>query len=103
MDLVDEPRAIMKALGIDLVEMPLSKNTSRCCGGGGGIITSAPELSGRLAVARAEQAAATGVDTLVTACATCELTLRGGAQALGGNGDGLKVANLLDLVWKAIK
>ncbi|MGD8717385.1 MAG: FAD-binding and (Fe-S)-binding domain-containing protein [Candidatus Zixiibacteriota bacterium] len=103
MDMVDEPRAIMKALGIDLVEMPLSKNTSRCCGGGGGIITSAPELSGRLAVARAEQAAATGVNTLVTACATCELTLRGGAQALGGNGDGLKVANLLDLVWKAIK
>ncbi len=103
-NLINEPREIIKALGIDLVEMPLSKTTSRCCGGGGGIITSAPDLSNRLAVARAEQAAATGADTLVTACATCELTLRNGAQAIGGgNGDGLKVANLLDLVWKAIK
>jgi glycolate oxidase len=102
-NLVDEPRDIMKAMGVDVVEMPLSKNTSRCCGGGGGIITSAPELSGRLAVSRAEQAAATGADTVVTACATCELTLRNGAQAIGGNGDGLKVVNLLDLVWKAIK
>jgi Fe-S oxidoreductase len=102
-NLVNEPRDIMKAMGVDVVEMPLSKNTSRCCGGGGGIITSAPELSGRLAVSRAEQAAATGADTVVTACATCELTLRNGAQAIGGNGDGLKVVNLLDLVWKAIK
>jgi glycolate oxidase len=103
-EIIEEPRDIMKALGVDLVEMPLSKNTSRCCGGGGGIITSAPDLSGRLAVSRAEQAAATGADTVVTVCPTCELTLRAGAQAIGGgNGDGLKVANLLDLVWKAIK
>ena len=102
-NLVNEPRDIMKAMGVDVVEMPLSKNTSRCCGGGGGIITSAPELSGRLAVSRAEQAAATGADTVVTVCPTCELTLRSGAQAIGGNGDGLNVANLLDLVWKAIK
>jgi len=102
-EIIEEPREILKAIGVDVVEMPLSKNTSRCCGGGGGIITSAPELSGRLAVSRAEQAAATGADTVVTVCPTCELTLRSGAQAIGGNGDGLKVANLLDLVWKAIK
>jgi len=98
-----EPRDIMKALGVELVEMPLSKDLTRCCGGGGGIITSVPDLSNRLAVSRAEQAAATGADTVVTVCPTCELTLRNGAQAIGGNGDGLTVANLLDLVWKAIK
>ncbi len=101
--LIDEPRAILNAIGVDIVEMPLSKNASRCCGGGGGIITSAPELHQRLAVARAEEAAATGVDTLITACATCELTLREGAQAIGGDGNGLRIANLLDLVWKAVK
>ncbi|MDI6808629.1 MAG: FAD-binding and (Fe-S)-binding domain-containing protein [Candidatus Eisenbacteria bacterium] len=99
---VKEPRDIMKTIGVELVEMPLSKDLSRCCGGGGGIITSAPELSSRLAVSRAEQAAATGADTVVTACATCELTLREGAKRIG-NGNGLKVENLLDLVWKAIK
>ncbi|NIT36161.1 MAG: FAD-binding protein [candidate division Zixibacteria bacterium] len=97
-----EPRDIMKALGVDLVEMSLAKDLTRCCGGGGGIITSVPDLSGRLAVSRAEQAAATGADTVVTVCPTCELTLRTGAQAIGG-GDGLRVENLLDLVWKAIK
>lgn len=100
--IIKEPREIMKAIGVELVEMPLTKDTSRCCGGGGGIITSAPDLSRRLGTARAEQAAATGVDTLVTACATCELTLREGAKNIG-DGNALKVENLLDLVWRAIK
>ncbi len=99
-----EPRDILKAIGVDLVEMALSKDLTRCCGGGGGIITSLPDLSRRLAVSRAEQAAATGADTVVTVCPTCELTLRTGAEAIGGgDGDALKVENLLDLVWKAIK
>ncbi|MEE8638894.1 MAG: heterodisulfide reductase-related iron-sulfur binding cluster [bacterium] len=98
---IDAPRQIIEALGLELVEMKYSKNQSRCCGGGGGIITSAPDLSGRLAQARLEQAAATGAAALVTVCPTCELTLRQAAQTNGGNG--LKVANLLDLVWKAIK
>ncbi len=99
---VQEPRAILKAIGAEIVEMPLSKDLTRCCGGGGGIITSAPELHKTLAISRAEQAAATGADTVVTACATCELTLREGAQAVG-DGGALKVENLLDLVWKAVK
>jgi Fe-S oxidoreductase len=99
---IKEPRDIMKAIGVDLVEMPLSKELSRCCGGGGGIITSAPDLSNRLAVSRVEQATATGSDTIITACATCELTLREGAKRIG-DGNSVKVENLLDLVWKAIR
>jgi glycolate oxidase len=98
---IDAPRQIIEALGLELVEMKNSKNQSRCCGGGGGIITSAPDLSGRLAQTRLEQAAATGAEALVTVCPTCELTLRQAAQA-SDNGS-VKVSNLLDLVWKAIK
>jgi Fe-S oxidoreductase len=54
-----------------------------------------------LAQARLEQAAATGAASLVTVCPTCELTLRQAAQT-SENGS-VKVSNLLDLVWKAIK
>jgi glycolate oxidase len=98
---VDAPRKIIEALGLELVEMKDNKTQSRCCGGGGGIITSAPDLSGRLAQARLEQAMTTGAPELVTVCPTCELTLRQAAQA-SANGN-VKVSNLLDLVWKAIK
>jgi glycolate oxidase len=105
--IIDAPRRMMKAIGLELVEMAQSKDQSRCCGGGGGIITSAPDLSGELARARIEQAIDTGAQMLVTVCPTCELTLRQAAQAYRGNGNGNgkppRVANLLDLVWKAVK
>jgi Fe-S oxidoreductase len=51
---------------------------------------------------RAEQAMAVGAETLTTVCPTCELTLRAGAKA-AENGSKLKVSNMLDLIWKAIK
>ena len=102
--IVDPPREILAAIGAEVKEMKQNKNTTRCCGGGGGIITSDADLSGRMSKARAEQAIAAGVENIVTICPTCELSLRAGAKAAtAGNGNNVKVTNLLDLVWKAIK
>ena len=100
--IIEPPREILKAIGTELVEMAKSKELTQCCGGGGGIITSDADLSGRMGKARAEQAMAVGAETLTTVCPTCELTLRAGAMA-AENGSKIKVANMLDLIWKAIK
>ncbi|MCP4228688.1 MAG: FAD-binding protein [bacterium] len=100
--IIEPPREILELIGAEIVEMAKGKDKTQCCGGGGGIITSDADLSGRMGKARAEQAMAVGAETLTTVCPTCELTLRGGAKA-AENGSKIKVANMLDLIWKAIK
>ncbi|MBN2056383.1 (Fe-S)-binding protein [bacterium] len=100
---VKEPRAIMRAIGVELRELPCNGEQTRCCGGGGGLLMSNPELSDRLAVSRVKQALATGAELLITSCATCEQTLKRGAQLAAGQGLGtISVRQLPDLVWKAL-
>ncbi len=99
-----EPREIIKQLGLELVEMKFNDNTSRCCGGGGGVLVSDKPLSDVMAEARIKEAIKTGVDTLVTACATCEQVLMNAATAYAekaGNGK-VKVMGLQQMVWKAL-
>jgi glycolate oxidase len=98
-----EPREIIKHIGLELVEMKFKNNTSRCCGGGGGTLVSDNELSNRIAAKRIDEAMKTKVDTLVTACATCEQVLKTAATAAADKGDGkINVMGLQQMVWKAL-
>lgn len=103
-DLYDEPRELLKRLGVEVMEMEQSKELSRCCGAGGGILMYDPELADALGKSRVRQALATGADTLVTACATCEAALKKAASALDEEGVGkIAVRNISDVMWKAVK
>jgi Fe-S oxidoreductase len=98
-----EPREIIKALGLELVEMKFKDNTSRCCGGGGGVLVSDKPLGDVIAEKRINEALNTKVDTLVTACATCEQVLKTAATAVAEKGGGkLNVVGLQEMIWKAV-
>lgn len=99
MDMVDEPREILKQIGVELIEMETNGKQAECCGGGGGVLVTDKSLAERLANKRMNQALDTGVDTLVTLCPTCEINIRNTSNRNGGK---LKVKNLLDLVWDSI-
>jgi len=102
--IINEPREVLKKLGIELVEMPKSRDTSRCCGGGGGILMSDETLSYRIAERRIREALSTDTGTLVTACPTCEQVLKKAATAVSENGEGsITVRNIEDILWKALK
>jgi len=99
MGMVDEPREILKQIGVEVVEMETNGKQAECCGGGGGVLVTDKSLAERLAEKRMNQALETGVKTLVTLCPTCEFNIRNVANKNGGK---LEVKNVLDLVWNAL-
>ena len=102
--IVEEPRKILEKLGVEIVEMKNNRENSRCCGGGGGILMSDQELSNDIAKKRIREALETGVDTLVTACPTCESTLKKAAQEISEKeGKTISVRNIEDIKLKGLK
>jgi Fe-S oxidoreductase len=99
----DAPRKILETIGITVKEMPLSKKTTRCCGGGGVMLVSDQPLAGLVAQRRIQQAKATGVRELTTACANCVGTLRTAATSSGDGDDRMKVRDIWHWLWQALK
>jgi len=68
----DEPREVLKKIpGLDLHEMPDSREDSLCCGGGGGRIWMETPKGERFSDLRLDQAMGIGAEVLVTACPYC--------------------------------
>ncbi|MBN2542598.1 (Fe-S)-binding protein [bacterium] len=99
MNMVKEPREILKEIGVELVELPTNGKKAECCGGGGGLLVTNNPLAEKLALNRVEQALKVGVDTLVTLCPTCEFNIKNAAEK---NNKNLKVLNVLDLIAEAV-
>jgi Fe-S oxidoreductase len=95
----EEPRQILRALGVDLVEMEHNRTFSTCCGGGGGVTAVNPKLSADISKNRVRDALAVGAETIVTVCPTCVPTLLKGAGRLANEVD--KFVDVLDL-WQML-
>ena len=71
----EEPREILRSLGVEIVEMEHNRSFSTCCGGGGGLRAVDDKLSIEIAKNRVRDAFDSGAETIVTVCPTCESTL----------------------------
>ncbi|MBW0237013.1 MULTISPECIES: dimethylglycine demethylation protein DgcB [Pseudomonas] len=73
----EAPRAVLRALGIDVKEMQRSGFRSRCCGGGGGApITDIPGKQ-RIPDMRMEDIRETGAERVAVGCPQCTAMLEG--------------------------
>jgi len=71
-NIYDEPRELLKLVpGLELVEMPDTKENSLCCGGGGGRIWMETLKGERFSDLRIDQVFEVGADILATACPYC--------------------------------
>jgi Fe-S oxidoreductase len=79
---VEQPRNLLNLIASNFVEMKDAGEMNWCCSGGGGVSANerADELKMTAFKKKKSQLDALGVDTLVTACANCRLTLEEGLE-----------------------
>ncbi len=100
----DAPRRVLRALGLELKEMPRSRRNSFCCGGGGGRVwmEEIGTARSRPSESRVREAAALdGVETLVVACPKDYVMFSDAVKTAGVEGR-LRVKELTELVSKAV-
>lgn len=94
---IDEPRAALKALGVDFRESSPTAELNWCCGGGAGtfLINRAAPLRHKAWQIKRAQVEATGADTVVLSCASCRLNFMEGDEV---EQSGLHIESLIELV-----
>jgi len=96
----EPPRDVLKSIpGLKLVEMDRIREYAWCCGAGGGVKETNPEFAQWTAKERIEEAKSTGAEAIVTSCPGCEQNL---SDAMKGNGNSLKVYDVVELLERAL-
>ncbi len=95
--IVEQPRRLLNQVASNFVEMSDSGAMNWCCSGGGGVSANerAEELKLTAFKKKKSQLDELKVDTLVTACANCRLTLE---EGLEHNGMDIPVVGLTEMV-----
>jgi Fe-S oxidoreductase len=78
----DQPREIA-ARGGAVVEPPRTRERSRCCGAGGGLMFLGEEKGARVNMDRARELVATGAPTIAAACPFCRTMFRDALDQIG--------------------
>ena len=97
MDILDQPRGILKAAGGSIAEMDKSGYDSFCCGGGGGLILAEEKLGDKISEARVGMARETGAPLLISNCPFCLTMFEDGIKTGGAEGQ-LQVRDLAEIV-----
>ncbi len=98
----EAPRNLLaKVGGARQVEMQRSRNTSFCCGGGGGMAFVDEPPDQRVNQERAQEAVDTGADVVAVGCPFCATMLDDGVNARRGDRD-VKVKDVAELLWDAV-
>jgi len=94
------PRNVLNAIPcLDFIEMPLSRNRSRCCGAGGGLWSFNNTIATNCATERlVADVVPLGVSALTTACPTCHINLR---NAAARRPHGIKVYDVMEILEAA--
>ncbi len=80
LDIVSQPRKILRTQGYDVLEFDKAGKESICCGAGGGVALLWPEEAKAVGERKIEEALDSGADVLATFCPLCEHALTGAAR-----------------------
>lgn len=98
----DEPREVLSSIpGLELVEFPDYRESSICCGGGGGRIWMDTKKGERFSDIRLEEAVELGGNILAVACPYCMLNFENSVLTVD-KGDVIEVKDISELVQEAM-
>jgi Fe-S oxidoreductase len=103
----DAPRSVLAGAGALVTEMERSRETSFCCGGGGGRAFAVEPPDQRVNIIRARQARATGTPVVATACPFCLLMLDDGCKSAarldGSSAPPQQVRDIAEILDEALR
>ena len=93
----EEPRTIIKSIpSINLVELEFNREKSTCCGGGGLLKATFPQIAIEIAKEKIEtEIIPLNIDAIITACPFCYLNLKDGIRE---REDSLEIYNIEELL-----
>ena len=98
----DEPRGVLQKIpGLELNEMPESREDSLCCGMGGGRIWIETQKSDRFSNLRLDQALEVGAEELVTACPYCITNFEDSRLVLNYD-DAIQIKDITEILQEVI-
>jgi Fe-S oxidoreductase len=98
----EAPREILKAIpGLELNEMPESREASLCCGGGGGRIWMETLKGERFSDLRLAQAVSVGAEVLATSCPYCITHFEESRLTLEDS-ESLEIKDITEIVAEAL-
>ena len=97
----EAPRALLRLIeNSTFIELDALRNYSHCCGAGGGVKSSNPDLAEKMAERRNKEALDKDIDLLVTACPFCERNLNDGIPELA---NGFAVIDIAEILIQTIQ
>ncbi|WP_206810331.1 heterodisulfide reductase-related iron-sulfur binding cluster [Paradesulfitobacterium ferrireducens] len=100
-EIYEQPRELLKAVGLDIKEMAHTREKSFCCGAGGGRMWLEEHEGERINVMRTDEALALSPDLIGTACPFC-LTMINDGIAGKEAGDQVKALDIAEILEQAL-
>ncbi len=98
----EAPRAVLAALTVEpLLEFPLARDKSMCCGAGGGRMWMEEKIGRRINVTRVEQGLPLRPAVIATACPYCTIMVGDGVATLG-RAEAIATRDVAELVLAAM-
>lgn len=101
MDIIEQPRGVLRAAGGTIAEMEKSGYDAFCCGAGGGRILADEKLGGKISEARIKMAQRTGAPLLISNCPFCMTMFEDAVKTAGLEGR-LETRDLAEIVGERL-
>jgi Fe-S oxidoreductase len=93
----DAPRQVLSSAGLEIIEMPRSRENGFCCGAGGGRMWMEEKIGTKVNKARVDEAATTGAPLVASACPFCMTMLADGINETG-RAEAMRVQDVAQIV-----